>query len=140
MNLQLLRYIHCISTMKLNLKIYQVHMNEKYRSRSQTFCMIEFFSLRLFSNWSFNAKLLTIESQELNTKDRQMDWQTRMCNAILWRGIKKTFTINPHLKYYSPIVESSQDIAVFLVFKINTFWSLSEQSMVSTKVVDQEMS
>ena len=139
MNLQLLQYIHCISTMKLNAKIYQVHRNGKYRSRSQTFRMTEFFSLRLFSNWSLKAKLLTIESQELNTKDRWMDWQTDMCNAILWRGIKKTFTMNLHLKYYGPIVESSQDIDVFKFLKENKFWSLSEQSMVSNKVVNQEM-
>ena len=47
--------------------------------------------------------------------------------------------MNPHLKYYGPIVESSQDIDVFKFLKENTFWSLSEQSMVSNKVVDQEM-
>ena len=54
-------------------------------------------------------------------------------------GNKKTFTMNPHLKYYGPIVASSQDIDVFKFLKENTFWSLSVQSMVSNKVVDQEM-
>ena len=44
-------------------------------------------------------------------------------------GNKKTFTMNLHLKYYGPIVESSQDIDVFK----------RKYIMVSNKVVDQEM-
>ena len=45
------------------------------------------------------------------------DGLTDRCNTILWRVIKKTFTMNLHLKYYSSIADNSQGIAGFKFLK-----------------------